>query len=290
MRAIIIAAALAATAILSYGYGLISHRDRLPPYPQALWLRDRVFPERIGSADLTGREEVACRSLAGPGLAVVLTMGQSNAANHGENRYAARGPVYGWYRGRCFRASDPLPGATGDGGSAWGRFGDRAVAAGLATRVLVVPIGVGTTTMADWAPGGYLHRRVAATLRELAGAGVTVTHVFWHQGGSERRSRGDAANRAQYRAGLLALVASLRAAGVAAPVFVARSSIDAAATLSDDIRAAQADVVDPARGIHAGPDDDALTGANRFEVVHLSGAGLDRIADEWVAAVRRAVR
>src|SRR5947209_476712 len=85
------------------------------------------------------------------GTTVILTFGQSNAANSGEERYAARGPVHVFnvFDMRFYRAVDPLPGASHDGGSVWGRVGDKLIDAGIARSVLVVPIAFGATYIKD---------------------------------------------------------------------------------------------------------------------------------------------
>src|SRR4051812_7416200 len=51
-----------------------------------------------------------------PSTFVFLVLGQSNAANHGETRHRADGNVFA-FDGKLYEAEDPLPGATGDGGS-----------------------------------------------------------------------------------------------------------------------------------------------------------------------------
>ena len=50
---------------------------------------------------------------------VILTFGQSNAANAGEGCYAAKGPVHVFniFDRKYYRAADPLPGASSAEGS-----------------------------------------------------------------------------------------------------------------------------------------------------------------------------
>jgi hypothetical protein len=82
------------------------------------------------------------------GTTVILTFGQSNAANSGEERYAARGAVHVFnvFDMRFYRAVDPLPGASHDGGSVWGRVGDKLIDAGRARSILIVPIALAQRT------------------------------------------------------------------------------------------------------------------------------------------------
>src|SRR5262249_17880379 len=124
-----------------------------------------------------------------PGTTVILTFGQSNAANSGAERYAARGPVHVFniFDMRFYRAIDPLPGASVDagcvyGGSVWSRLGDKLIDAGVASSVLFVPIAFGATYIQDWAPGGHTHRRLLFALHRLKSAGIKIDMLCWHQG------------------------------------------------------------------------------------------------------------
>ena len=74
---------------------------------------------------------------------VIFTFGQSNSANYGQTTYTCKLEVYSWYNGRMAKAADPLPGAGGEKGSVWGRLGDKLIEAGMARKVLIVPVGVG---------------------------------------------------------------------------------------------------------------------------------------------------
>jgi hypothetical protein len=66
-----------------------------------------------------------------PGCGIFLILGQSNAANHGNTPYTARREVYSldFLRMHCFHASEPLPGASGTGGSIWSRLAVQAQSA-----------------------------------------------------------------------------------------------------------------------------------------------------------------
>jgi hypothetical protein len=284
-RTIVTACACAVALSASYLYGVYSHMDRLPPYPQLLELKNRLFPLSIGFKDTAGRAVVPCAS--GGRTMVALALGQSNTGNHGETLYRPRRDVVNLFRDTCYRAEDPLLGPTGDRGSIWTRLGDLLINAGMFDRVVIIPIGVGSTAIADWVPGGYLHPRVTNAIGEARRAGLAITHVLWIQGGSEKMSRGDAAVRERYKRDFRSLVGSLREKGVTAPVYVAVGSIGMDG-FKPDIQQAQRELADPAAGILAGPDTDSLHAVeeNRWEVVHFSPLGLDRCARAWLEALR----
>lgn len=209
---------------------------------------------------------------------VALTFGQSNAANSVRGRHSA-GPAVTWFHaGRCYAAADPLPGATGTGGSVWSRLGDRLIASGRYRQVVFAGIAENGSEIARWAPGGDLHARLLDSLDTLRDAGLPPTHLLWHQGEQDMRLATDPAH---YRERFDALVTSLREHGVAAPVFVAQATYcggeDSAA-----LREVQRALVSPARGVFAGPDTDVLRGPPlRHDDCHFAAAGADRHADLW---------
>ena len=274
---------------LSYFYGLLSHKYQLPPFPQIMYIKERLMPETIGFRDTTGRVEVPCAGLPGGRTMVALAFGQSNSGNHGETLYAPKRAVFNFFDSRCYRAVDPLLGATGDKGSVWSRLGDLLIEQGLYDRVVIIPIGVGTTTIDQWAPGGYLHRRITRAIEQSGACGLAITHLFWVQGGSEPRTSGDRANREHYTKLFTGMLRSIRDRGVSAPVYVAIATYTDSGPIPD-IRAALQSLPDQKKGIVIGADNDRIyeNPANRWERVHLSHSGLDLCARAWLAAIRKA--
>ena len=53
--------------------------------------------------------------------AVILTLGQSNAASFGQGEYACRNDVYEYFKGDLIVAKEPLLGAFGNGGAVFGQ-------------------------------------------------------------------------------------------------------------------------------------------------------------------------
>lgn len=88
-----------------------------------------------------------------------------------------------------------------------------------------------------------------------------------------------------------ALVQSLRAAKVMAPVYVAVASKCAGKLVWDaenDVAAAQRASADLALGSHQGPDLDGTLGVeDRYDGCHLSGHGLMKAAHAWVSVLGR---
>jgi hypothetical protein len=219
---------------------------------------------------------VDCSALKSKRLMVAVVFGQSNAANHGESPRRAANGVYSYYRGRCYEARDPLPGASGSGGSVWTRLGDAIVASGMFEAVLFVPLGVESTRIDQWAAGA-LQDSLAAAIRMMNEQGFSITHLLWHQGEADAK-HGTA--EADYRRSFGELLDKIRSYGVTAPIYVSVAT-RCGTTQSDAIRRAQQMLVDRSQGIFPGPDTDALDDSFRIAGCHFSDRGLARAAALW---------
>lgn len=248
-------------------------------------LRTLKYEVILGQPLINGvpRAPVSCAGLAGPGTLVVLAFGQSNAANYGAGRYQPREAVYSFYRGRCYRATDPMPGAEGGGGSVWSRLGDLIVQQGLARKVVFATIGVGGSEIARWSIAGDLHGRLLEAVAGLRAVGLPPTKLFWHQGEADRL-KGTSAEA--YRQAFLDMLGDLRRKGVDAPIYVAVATY-CDGQGSKELQRAQHSLVDIAGKIYPGPDTDALTATEfRYDGCHFSACGLDRHAEAWLLSLR----
>jgi alpha-L-fucosidase len=245
---------------------------------------------------------------------VFVVAGQSNAANHGEEKLSPQtGRVAAFDGTRWQPARDPQPGASGAGGSFLPPFGD-AIAGRFKVPVGLVACGIGATSVREWLPPGTrfpnpptLIGRVqqlpggeweskgeafgafTARLKPLGPRGFRA--VLWHQGESDanqpdptRTLRGDL-----YRQYLEQLIRDARRAiGWDAPWFVAQVSYHVPGDeASPEIRAAQKSLWDAGLALE-GPDTDALKGELREgqgQGVHFSGEGLREHARRWAEKV-----
>jgi hypothetical protein len=226
---------------------------------------------------------------ADPRCAVFLILGQSNAANHGEGRYRPTHEVYtlNFLDMKCYRGNDPLPGASGTGGSVWSRLGDLLVSAGLYDRVLFVPLAFGGTFVRDWTPGGSANKRLALALSRLqkwlGQEFLSFTAVVWQQG--EAEANHTSLSERDYRQSVLQVIADLRSRGVFSPVFSTISTLCEAGAHEhqnhETIRRAQRLVSDAKAGIILGPDTDTIGVADRTDGCHFSASGLAACTQLW---------
>jgi hypothetical protein len=237
--------------------------------------------------DTSHRTQVPCR--ADERTAVIVTLGQSNAANYALMRYMPKRDVLNFdlYDGRCYKAHDPLLGASGTGGNFATPLADMLIERGIYTRAIIAPIAMGGSTVEEWADQGVFNRRILVLMRRLFDAGLTPTQILWHQGEGNSGAR-DSHGR-KYRKNLLEVIATFRTYGISAPFFVARATKCGPYPRpnGDNIRDGQASAVNPLDNVFLGPDTDTLGDEYRDkEHCHFNAAGLLRHAAMWADALQ----
>jgi len=229
------------------------------------------------------------RALRSPSLVegeetgVFIVAGQSNCCNHVDTLYA---PVsqkvenLNIFDGAIYQAIDPLLGCNATSGNWLGRFADKLIAAGKFARVILVPCGVGATSITQWSVGGNLNDLLAVSFARCAALSLPVSAVLWQQGETDGQN---GMAQATYQAALAGLISQQRAMGNLAPWLIGKSTYDGGVS-STAIRSALAAVVDDTT-IFAGADTDTLTGSNRqADQTHFTAAGADAAAGLWADA------
>jgi hypothetical protein len=272
--------------LAAYAFGAFSHQNEIFPTPQIeagvrryLW----HFREERGFKNTTGRSEVDCGQFVRAGSAILLTLGQSNAANESEPGFQPGAGVYNFnfFDGKCYVARDPLLGATGAEGSVWSRLGDELVRSGRFERVLIAPIAVGGSRVRAWTPSGAHFSRIIAVQKALASRGLAATHVLWHQGESDARWT----TQQQYLDMFGQMLDGMRGEGVDAPVYVAVASACGHGG-SDAVRAAQREIPNRFANTHPGPNTDEIDRLRwRRDGCHFSAEGLELHAKAWAEAL-----
>lgn len=276
--------------------------------PAGGWYRLQV---RAGSkGDLT---KVATVDHIGVGEVFVIA-GQSNSANHGEEKQRVRSGLATTFDGKSWRLGhDPQPGASGRGGSFIPAFADE-IAGRFKVPVGIVATGAGGSSVREWmrrgtrfpnpptvmsrvesAPGsgwqskGDLFSNFIGRARSLGQAGFRA--VLWHQGESDANQADPSRTLSGklYAKLLSQLIADTRAElGWEFPWFVAQASYHGPDDQgSPDIRAAQKSLWGSGFALE-GPDTDALKGPlrdNGGQGVHFSSAGLKAHGKAWADKV-----
>ena len=225
-----------------------------------------------------------CALLKAANPVVLLALGQSNAGNHGTPTGPSPSVTVITDRGECHRVVDPLPGATGTGGSIWARLPDALQAEGSHRAWVIAVLAVDATTVEDWADAkGPIARALGQQLRHMNAAGMPPDFVLWQQGEANARLGTDAM---EYAAGLRAVASAARLQGFAGPWLLAKSTV-CRSPPSRPIRAAidQLALEEPTRFLQ-GPDTDTLLPPDaRSDGCHLSESGLRQAATAWAQSI-----
>lgn len=210
---------------------------------------------------------------------VFVVAGQSNAANHGEVPLRAQDDRVAAYGDGAWRpAYDPLPGASGFGGSPWSHLGD------LLVRQLQVPIGfasvaVGGTDSAFWLPGAEGYELLVRVVRELGAEGFRS--VLWHQGETDTAA---GTTPQQYHDNLCTIIRQLREdAGCSAPWMVAGVSFRPDGQGQPHPMAGQQMLWREGMALEGPYTDDMLGDVFRYDLLHFSEYGLRAHAERWFA-------
>ncbi|PDS29581.1 sialate O-acetylesterase [Rhizobium phaseoli] len=297
--------AVGLTLIAFYVVGGMSARHEIFPWPQLSSLKRTVEgekpppPSRYTFDDnkrLIGDESktsVVCPAQTDR-TAVLLLLGQSNAANDGGQRhrseYGAR--VVNAFDGRCFIAASPLLGSTDTKGEYWTLLGNELIASGQNDSVILAPLAYSGSEVARWAAGGDLNAVLIDTLKKLQDTGYRVTSVLWVQGEADF-VLGTTAEAYQER--FLSMVDTLHQHGVEAPVYISIASKCLEPSnggfkehIPDNpIVRAQMALSKSGHGIREGANTDALlNGDDRYDDCHIGGTGAEKVSRAWLNLLR----
>lgn len=284
---------------LAYVWGGYSYPHDIWPMPCLRELKNRLIPPMEAPPTQPLPAAMAPRLSQWPGktetecppqtdtTAVLLILGQSNAANMSGQRYrSAHGhQVVNFYQGRCVIAGSPLLGSSDQWGESWTLLGNRLLTEGLFETVVLIPIAVSATAINRWAQGGDVNAIVAEEV-SLVSRHYRVTHVLWHQGESDYA---EGTGRLAYERDFHSLLETLRESGVDAPVLVSVAS--RCGPLADwkadnPVVQAQRSLIDESVGVFPGVNTDSLlTEDDRFDDCHFAGSGQAKFVDGWLAAI-----
>lgn len=225
-------------------------------------------------ASILPRESVDEAILHNKRVMIALVFGQSNSANYGAVKYTSKGAVYNRFDGKLYKAADPLLGADGTGGSVWTRLGDKIINSGKYDAVVFIPIGVGSTTVSDWAPGGKCYPLLTKAIKE----NHDITHIFWHQGESDNLA---GTSEEDYTNKMNQIIDTIRREGIEAPIYISVASY-ILGKIDINVQNAQKKIVDYSKNILPGPNTDLLEDRIGDDNAHFTELGLDKFSDMWL--------
>lgn len=291
--------------IFLFMYGFIAGKYKLFPYNLLSSLNSMIKqiikkePKALileGYSDTSNKIEVDCTDIDKNKTMVILALGQGNAANGGEGKYTPKHNVYNIFDGKCYKADDPLLGATDNKGSVWGRLADKIIENGMYEHVIIKSIGVGGSPVICWTVSGTgigyqgklygnYHSRILEANEELTSLGFPITHILWHQGESDMKN---GTTTAQYKERFLDMLNNMRKNGISAPIYVALASRYGRET-SQEVINAQKQLAEEHDDIFQGPNTDII---DRLEErtedgQRFSEIGLEKHANGWVDSLKQ---
>lgn len=267
-----------------YIYGIYSHSYNLWPIGIFRAAKELRTEEKSGDFDSYERlvnypkQEIYCPDQTDK-TAVILVIGQSNAANHAEYKNTPENEVINYFNGRCYKAASPLLGATGDEGEFLTLMGDMLIESGKFERVVLVPAAVGASSISRWQDGGDLNEMVQDTIRNTR---YRITHIVWHQG---ERDFKNLTSRKVYADSFRSLLSTLPDV----PIYTSISTkcrINNGWTPDNPVALAQRDIL--GGRVVLGADTDSLLGEydRRGDLCHLSKSGQEKTARAYADAIR----
>lgn len=265
-----------------------SAADPLIPGEMVLSSGLGLFDSNRGYRDVNGKTQRSTALNTGIANLVLIIAGQSNMSAEANTAYTVTNSSavdnFNIYDSCCYNYTDPPLGSTWvyqalggtSPGSIGGRIADKFVTAGKFARVIVVPVAVGSTSIADW-DTGLLSNRLPATIKRLAQKGITpqtnVTFaICWGQGESD-----GATGTSAYTTALTNIRSKAVTAGFSGRFFVNKQTWNAGSVASL-VQAAQTGIVDNST-FWAGGDADSLNATNRYaDNIHFNDTGVAALA------------
>lgn len=234
-----------------------------------------------------GKVEVECPKQTDKTL-VLLIAGQSNTGNHAGQRYESNygSQIVNFWNGKCYKAESPLLGTTGFWGESWTLLANKLIKERLAEQVVLVPAGIGGTSISRWQGGGDLNKMLIDVVKTTHPK-YKLTQVLWHQGENDFIEK---TSEKQYIQSVNSLVETLRQQKITAPILVSiATKCGPSWSENNPVASAQKMLPDPAKGLYVGPNTDTLLNTlDRFDDCHFSGSGQEKFADAWVNAIKQA--
>jgi hypothetical protein len=235
---------------------------------------------------------------------VAVVAGQSNCTDIVPSTYSPANPAnldqMFLNDGGIYNALDPVMGVSLNSGGGFVplQMFDDLITAALFDRIVIVPVCIGGTSVADWQNGNQFDRITVAFSRlkakGMANAGTNVTViVLWMQGETDNIPLNT--SQAAYTASFNAVVAASRTAGFTGPWFVTEETLNGGVVWAP-VQAAQtavspSGVINNGAGVYTAGNLDALVGSTcggsacRFDNTHFSVAGRTSVSSTIRAAL-----
>jgi hypothetical protein len=233
-----------------------------------------------------GKQQVDCPVQA-KDTGVLLIMGQSNAANQAQKKFTTHFPnqVVNYFDGRCYVASSPLLGGTGQDGEFITPLADELISQGTYANIVIIDAAVGGSPISRWQRDGDLNESLIALIKELR-AKYQITDVIWHQGETDAAAVFRTTTKL-YVASFSSLLDTLTDLKVDAPVFIAIATRCSAADWEEGNPTAigQRMLIDNRRVFLGANTDKLVELRDRYDACHFSETGQIIVAKAFAESI-----
>jgi hypothetical protein len=232
------------------------------PDPNAMPPHHGVY--EVESYNYTGRTRVHPDTAKTGNYHAFITWGQSQGTNVGTTPHTVVNTTtlfnVSLQNGAIYQAQDPLLSIPGTGGSIWAKLGDALITNAVYDRVILLPLNIGSTGIADWRNNGVVNYRIRAGVSRLFALGIPVNRItILAMIGESDAAAGT--SQATMQAGYTEVRSIFDGFGLTSPMWVPKETWVLGAS-NATIRAAQTAVANGTT-IKAGPDFDTLDNTNR---------------------------
>ncbi len=252
-----------------FSYGKFDNFKRLISYPNKL--------------------QVACPTQTDE-TAVLLIIGQSNSANHAQKKYTTENPtkVFNYFKGKCYVASSPLLGATGDEGEFITPLADKLIANGTYKSVVIISSGIHGSLISRWQKDGDLNEMLLETLEEVKSK-YKVNNIIWHQGESDYSQH---TSSKLYENSFRSLLNTIKQKGVMAHTYIAvatKCGFDATWTYENPTAIGQKSLIDNENIFIGANTDTLLEKIDRINLgdCHFSQSGQEKTSTAFSDAISK---
>lgn len=254
-----------------------------------------------GFTDATGRQEVNPAHSTQDSYCF-LVFGQSNVANSSNSPFQPKNELYNVYKGKIYKAANPLLGADGTGANPALEALDLFASKHPDKKIFIIPIAISGSSVLHWAKTGELHDKLVEAVNEAKTLGLPITHVIYHQGEADCAIE---TPPGYYKKALRSVLGDVRALGVNAPIFLGLASQHKSFTCPDvsnpdcyvqcpKLLVAQAELCREMKDVFPGVNSDQVVGwSHRHDGYHFDAQGetlfareMDRILEEYTAKTR----
>lgn len=256
--------------------------------------RSDVPGNNAGYTVVTGKTVRSAVLNTGQKNLILIVAGDSNTSGTGPSLFTPTNASvvdnFNVYDAANYNCADPLvgcaQGGVGVGGNICGRIADLIISRGTFARAIVVPLGIGGSSIGHWAAGGTLYNKIPAALVALANRGITpsvtnVTFALIYMTGPNDQGTSAAA----YLAGYQQVVNKARDAGFVGRVFVPKYSI-LSGSADSNVTTGQTNLIDNVTYFFGGDLDALPSSPNRQgDFTHFSATGQANVAIAIEAAM-----